>query len=333
MNNDILRHLTQHFYLGIPKLAPERIFGGLLHIMWRLDTDKGSYVIKQLSKNIDLTNECIIKNYELSESIASRFFALGIPAVPAFENNGQYLFMENGTGYLVYPWVDAKALDQHAVSEMHALKIAAILAQMHCLNLDEPRMAQPEFYTHTTEKIIELIDKAENFNCSFVNNLKKHKDNILFAHEAYQNAIPALKTHLVISHGDLDQKNVLWDSSGYPKLIDWEAVCKINSTYDIINTAFYWSGITSHFNNDLFFKMIDMYEAAGGIINKEQVVSACYGVFSWIGWLVYNIERSCVLGNSEEKAMGIEQVNQTLSTILRLQTVMPEIIKIIEGKL
>ena len=333
MNNDLLRHLIQHFNLGPLKQAPVRVYGGLLHIMWRLDTDKGSYAIKQLSKDIDLTNERVIKNYELSECIASRFVSLGIPAVSAIENTGQYLFMGDDTGFLVYPWVDAKALDQHAVSENHALKIAAIIAKMHCLNLDEPRITQPEFYTHTKEKILELIDKAERFHCSFAKNLRKNKNNILVANEAYQNVIPTLKTHIVVSHGDLDQKNVLWDSSNNPILIDWEAACKIDPTYDIIGTAFNWSGITSNFHNDLFFKMIDVYQEAGGIIHKDHVVSACYGAFSWIGWLVYNIERSCVPGNSEHKAMGIEQVNQTLVTILRLQAVMPEVIKIIEGKL
>ena len=102
---------------------------------------------------------------------------------------------------------------------------------------------------------------------------------------------------------------------------------------NIINTAFYWSGITSTFDKDLFFKMIEAYQKAGGIITKEHVVAACYGAFSWIGWLVYNIERSCALGESEHKNVGIEQVSQTLATILQLQAVMPEVIKIIEGKL
>jgi hypothetical protein len=124
--------------------------------MWRLDTDKGSYASKQLSKDIDLKNERVIKNYEFSEKIASRFSALGIPDVPAIENTGQYLFMIEETGFLVYPWVDAKALDQHAVSEHHALKIATILAKMHYLNLDEPEITQPEFYTHTDQNILEL---------------------------------------------------------------------------------------------------------------------------------------------------------------------------------
>lgn len=333
MNQTHLKHVSQHFDLGTPTQAPTRVHGGLLHIMWRLDTDKGSYAIKQLSKDIDLKNERVIKNYELSEKIASRFSALGIPAVPAIENTGQYLFMIEETGFLVYPWIDAKALDQHAVSEHHALKIATILAKMHCLNLDEPEITQPEFYTHTDQKILELIDKAESFNCPFAADLRKNQKNILLANEAYQNAIPTLKTHIIVSHGDLDQKNVLWDSSNNPILIDWEAACKIKPTYDIIGTAFNWSGITSNFDKDLFFKMIEEYQKAGGVINKEHVVAACYGSFSWIGWLVYNIERSCVLGESEHKNVGIEQVNQTLATILRLQTVMPEVIKIIEGKL
>lgn len=333
MNQNHLKHLSQHFNLGQPVNAPERVYGGLLHIMWRLDTDKGSYAVKQLSKDISLKNEQVIKNYELSEKIASRFVAQGIPGICAIAQSGKYLFMIDETGFLVYPWVDAETLDQHTVSEQHAVKMAAILAKMHCLDLDEPEITQPEFYTHTAKNILELFDKAENFGCPFVVDLRKNQKNILAANESYQKAIPILKTQIIVSHGDLDQKNVLWDIDNNPILIDWESACKINPTYDIINTAFYWSGITSYFDKNLFFKIISAYQKAGGIINKDHIVAACYSTFSWIGWLVYNIDRSCVSGNSEHKAMGIEQVNQTLATILSLQTIMPEVIKIIEGKL
>jgi thiamine kinase-like enzyme/RimJ/RimL family protein N-acetyltransferase len=332
-NNNHIEAICHHFNLGTPIQVPTRVYGGLLHIMWRLDTDKGSYAVKQLSKDINLSSVQVIKNYELSERIASRFVAEGIPGVCAIPQSGKYLFMIDGTGFLVYPWVNAQALDQHAVSEHHALKIATILAKMHCLNLEEPEITQPEFYTHTNQKILELCDKAERFNCPFTANLRKNQKNILAANEAYQNAIPTLKTHIIVSHGDLDQKNVLWDGSNNPILIDWESTCKINPTYDIINTAFYWSGITSTFDKKLFFKMIEAYQKAGGLINKDNVFAACYGAFSWIGWLVYNIERSCASGESEHKNVGIEQVNQTLATILQLQSIIPELIKIIEGKL
>lgn len=60
------------------------------------------------------------------------------------------------------------------------------------------------------------------------------------------------------------------------------------------------------------------------------VMAACYGAFSWIGWLVYNIERSCVSGESGSRALGIELVNQILATILRLQVIIPELIKLLQ---
>ncbi|WP_316355147.1 GNAT family N-acetyltransferase [Candidatus Trichorickettsia mobilis] len=331
VNNNHIKAICHHFNLGTPIQVPTRVHGGLLHIMWRLSTDKGSYAIKQLSKDIDLKNDQVIKNYELSERIASRFVVYGISGVCAIAQSGKYLFMIDGAGFLVYPWVNAKALDQHAVSEPHALKIATYLAKMHYLNLDEPEIIQPEFYTYTKEKILELIDKAMRFNCPFTATLRRNQNNILAANESYQKAIPILKTHSIVSHGDLDQKNVLWDSSNNPILIDWESVRKVNPTYDIINTAFYWSGITSNFDKDLFFKMIEAYQKAGGVIHHDHVFAAIYGVFSWIGWLVYNIDRSCVHGDSEHKSMGIEQVNQTLATILRLQTVIPEVVKMMNG--
>ncbi|MBA2654411.1 MAG: aminoglycoside phosphotransferase family protein [Gammaproteobacteria bacterium] len=333
MNHNHLTRLCQYFNLGQSRQAPERIHGGLLHLMWRIDTDKGSYAIKQLSKDIDLTDERIVKNYELSEHIARGFAAKNIPALCAIAQFGNYLFMTEDTGYLVYPWVDAKSLDSQVVSKSHALKIAAILAKMHQLNLDEPDLPPAHFYTYTQEQIVALIDKTKQFDCPFSENLWQNLDNILAANEAYQKAMPILKTHIIVTHGDLDQKNVLWDSDNNPILIDWESACKINPTYDIINTAFYWSGITSDFDKALFFKMIHTYQQAGGVINKEHIVAAIGGVFSWIGWLVYNINRSCVAGDSEQKSMGITQVNETLATILRLQIVMPEVINLIEVEL
>lgn len=83
MSQKHLKHLRQHFNQGLQVQPPEQIQGGLLHIMWRLDTDKGFFAIKQLSEDIDLKNQQIIKNYELSEGIASRFVARGIPSVCA----------------------------------------------------------------------------------------------------------------------------------------------------------------------------------------------------------------------------------------------------------
>ena len=135
MNHNHLIEICANLNLGTPIESPIRVYGGLLHIMWYMRTDKASYAIKQLSTDINLTNESVIKNYELSERIAYRFERLGIPAVSAIDKAGKYLSLIDGNGYLVYSWVEAQALDKDAISKTHALKIADILAKMHLINL------------------------------------------------------------------------------------------------------------------------------------------------------------------------------------------------------
>ncbi len=327
MNPEHLKKLCKLLDLGNPIGTPERVFGGLLHVMWYVKTDKASYAIKQLSKKIDLTNEDIVKNYELTESIAHRFSQQGIPAIAAIKKNGIHLIPIGDTGFLAYPWVDAMAIKEATVSEYHALQIAEVLSKIHLINLKVPEISEVSVYIYAPSKILELIDKAESHGCPFSADLRRHQDLILSVHDDYNNAMSFLNKNTVISHGDLDQKNVLWDKTGKPILIDWESACKLNPTYDIVNTAFYWSGIiTEDFSPDLFIKMIRAYQKSGGIIHKEYLEPALSGTFSWLYWMFYNIERT--YSSTEPpagRALGIEQVNQTLATIIRLKSVIPRL--------
>jgi hypothetical protein len=196
------------FNLGKPIKLPERVYGGLLHIMWCVETVVGSYAVKQLSSDIKLT-EAVMINYELTECIAASFIKLGIPAVSAIEQNGKSLIIIDGHGFLVYPWVHAKALDKDAISEKNAIHIPTILAKMHLMDIDVPEITEPKFVVHGNDKILKLIDKAESSNYNFAKELSKYKDAILAVNDDYQNAILILRRHFVVSHGDLDQKNVL----------------------------------------------------------------------------------------------------------------------------
>lgn len=314
---DPFKTICDIFDLGIPSQEPIAVQGGLLHTMWRLDTSKSSFAVKQLSEKIDLENKAIVKNYNLSEKIASLFIERGIPAVSAIAKEGEYLIVIDSIGYLIYPWVEARALEQHEVSELNALKIAEILAVMHNCHLDIPEIAQPRFDTHSSEVIAEWIDR---FCSLFSSNIKSHQAIILSANKDFQTVIPILESDAVVCHGDLDQKNVLWDKNNSPILIDWESARKLNPTYEIVNASFDWSGISSHFDKDLFIKMIRTYENAGGMIDSLLFQASFYGVQgNWIHWLIYNLERSCCSKDPEQKAMGLDQVEKTVATILRLQ--------------
>ena len=71
-----------------------------------------------------------------------------------------------------------------------------------------------------------------------------------------------------MSHGDLDQKNVLWDANDVPILIDWESARRLNPLCEIVNASLDWSGITtSHFDEALFTQMLKVYQAESGEVS------------------------------------------------------------------
>jgi thiamine kinase-like enzyme len=327
MIKEHLNLLCEQFGLGSLRNSVTRIYGGLLHIMWRLDTDKGSYAIKQLSKDIDLQDDQVIKNYELSERIASSFMAQDIPGVCALSQSDKHLWIIDGCGYLVYPWVNAKALGKDEINEDQALIIARLLAKMHSINLHLEGIGEPEFDIYDSKYIINLIKQSTEMQLPFADILNSNLLILLEINDSYLGSIEILKKYTVIGHGDLDQKNVLWMDKKKPLLIDWESACKLNPTYEIVNAALDWSGVTTDLKINLFHKILKSYSESGGLIEQRTVEAAFYGVMgNWINWMLYNINRAINQANTEQKNIGIEQVMQVLPTILRVKTCMPGLI-------
>ncbi len=319
--------------LGQPLAEPSRVTGGLLHRMWRIETTGGVYAVKQLAAHIDLNDPLIRRNYEWAETVAASFAAQGVPAIAALNRDGQHVFAVEGSYFLVYPWVDAVALSTETISEPHAVKIAGVLAKIHQLKLPLLLPEAPVFVPYSSAYLLELIEKAEDCHCPFAADLRQHQDALLAMNQAYAAAIPALQKVQCIVHGDLDQKNVLWDQQQQPILIDWEAAGLLNPCYDLINTCLYWSGMTTvHFDQAVFLKMIQAYQEAGGVIDLNVLQPAFAGVYSWINWMVYCIECACAPLASESKTQGMQQVPQTLHALLRLRDAMPGLIAEIKSQ-
>lgn len=315
--------------LGTMTKPPERIYGGFLHSMWRIDTNKSSFAIKQLARDVDLAREENIKSFNLAEKVASQFHLEGIPAVAAIkQNENEYVTVINGRGFLVYPWLDAKPISANMISEKHSLQIASILAKMHTINLHVPEILAPEFDIHTHEAILECINQACFFGCGFASQLKQSTQDLLEANRAFHNSIATLEKNVVVSHADLDPKNVLWNTHGAPFIIDWESIRKLNPTYEIVNASLDWSGITTSFNKRLFTRMLLAYQQAGGILDKAEFEASFYGVLgNWLNWMIYNIKRSCQSDDTEQKKMGTEQAQKTLQSILHLQSIISDLLK------
>lgn len=323
MEQKALAKICQAFNLGAPMAEPSRVHGGLLHRMWKIKASAGLFAVKQLSSDTNLQDEAIRNNYELSEDIAARFVEKGISAVTALTSQGKHVFEVEGQYFLVYPWVNGGSIDAKIISEPHALKVAAMLAKIHQINLAVSKPKEPPT-TYTIAYVLEILKKAEAHDCPFAADLRQHEQALIAINEAYNHAVMPLTQHQVMTHGDLDQKNVLWDEQQAPIVIDWEAATFVNPSYDLINVAFNWSGIiTEKFDQELFLKMIDAYQKAGGVIDQQILPAAFDGACSWLHWLIYNVERACATEASEQKTIGIAQVIQTLDALLHMRQVTP----------
>lgn len=309
--------------LGSPLSVPSKVLGGLIHHMWRIDTDKGVYAIKQLSKHILLTPQ-VREQYEITEKIAKEFKRQGMPAITSIEQkNGKSLIdVENDT-FIAYPWVEAHALCPSKITRDQANIIAGLLARMHQMHLDVPEILMPVYTIESNDRIQRLNEKSRELNLPFSHALAESLDMLVRINTQYETIIPLLQKNEVMSHGDLDPKNVLWNADHQPFLVDWESARLLNPTQEILNAALDWGGIaTGALSWEIFRSMLEAYQKAGGVLRMDELEAALIAISgNWINWLLFNIERSISLAgsSSSEYQERIEQVNQTVRTILLLE--------------
>jgi Ser/Thr protein kinase RdoA (MazF antagonist) len=318
--------------IGSPAGDLARVYGGLHHKVWRLDTDRGSYAVKQLAADTDFGDADMVNHYNVTEAIAEAFAGRGIAAVFALRSKAGYLQLIENAGYLVYPWTNAVGLQLDQTSEEHALQVARVLARMHGADIVVPGLKEPAFDVHPEDRILELVHIASEFGVRIAEPLKRHTPLFLDIAAAQVSAVRVLEKHVVISHGDMDQKNVLWDAAGQPVIIDWESARKLNPTFECVLEALDWSGITSRFDSSLFRKFISAYRKEGGMIEGEAIHESFDCILGdWLNWLMYNVGRACDLEDVEQRLLGAEQVDFALSTILHLQQEIPGLLSLASG--
>jgi Ser/Thr protein kinase RdoA (MazF antagonist) len=302
--------------------------------MWRLQTERGRYAVKQLSPSIRLADPGAAHRFNASEAVAEAFASRGVPAVFALRGNGDYLQLIDGAGYLVYPWRDAEALAADRVSRRHALVIARILGKMHNADLSFPDLGRHEYDVDSGDNIAMLVQLAQAFRPELAGRLQRGLPAFLDIVDAQAAAIRLLEGSLVVCHGDLDPKNVLWDAGSNPEIIDWESARLLNPTYEVLLEALNWSGIWTRLDRDLFGQFFDAYRAAGGTI-EEEALSAAYRCVlgDWVYWLMYNVGRCLDMNDPRRRRLGEKQIALALAVLQRLMDHVPDLLCIPGGRL
>ena len=138
-------------------LAP--VSGGLHHRMWRLDTSKGSFAVKQLGLERELAHLDVAGHYNATEAAAAAFAAAGIPALHALSSS-DYLQQIDDEAYLVYPWTEARAVGRNRIPPEQAAQVAVLMAKMHRAGVDVPGLEQSRPNWLSSERLAALLQGA-----------------------------------------------------------------------------------------------------------------------------------------------------------------------------
>lgn len=312
------------FELGEPISEVQAVQGGMLHRVWRLSTIRGIFAVKQLNSAI-MRKVGIRDVYRLTERIAEAMARSGVAAAVALKGEGKGgTVQEIGAAtFMVYDWIEGVPLSTQGVEPERTRLIGAILARMHGLQQPFPELEPPEWEPFSEDEWDMLTFQASDRDIPWAQQVRTALPLLLKWSKLAAEANKILRRTLVVSHRDLDQKNVIWLNATSPVVIDWEAAGLVNPTMDVVGAALSWSGQNVQPpREESFHALLAGYVEAGGVIRDPGIV-ALHGVIgNWLGWLLFNMHRS--LGESvsseEERLLGVRETTSTLSTLRALAT-------------
>lgn len=310
---------------------PKSITGGLMHRMYRVETETGTYAVKVLNEEV-MSRPVAYRNMMNSEKIAAGFSKI-LPVVAAMEFEGTQIQEVEGCYYMLFPWVEGTSVFPPDISEKHCEIIGEILGKMHAAELSvegiNPEQEKAEMYAwdsfakEAEEKRISMLScrKEQTENLCWMTEFDQALTDIKKWNQAVFDATDILNQYRVLSHRDLDPKNVLWNK-GKPLLIDWEAAGFVNPYQELLEIINYWADdgagglYKSHF--DALINAYQKHMQLAGV-NWDAVFDGSYA--GMLGWLEYNVKRALGLLSEDEKDQedGARQVTSTVQALYDYQ--------------
>ncbi len=316
----VARALCTRYNLGALTALPVSVTGGLIHRLYRLDATTGIFAVKALNPEI-MRYENIYDNLRRSEAVAAEFAAAGIPAVLALDTPGGVVQDFDAVTVIVYPWCDGTVLPKSAASPEEAYQIGAILGRMHALNLPGKAPPEPQSVRKPMAKDpwMSLVRRGQEQQIEWASVVEAALPNLFSWDKDRIAADSTLPQALVLSHCDLDQKNVIWQNNT-PFLIDWESAGLTYPCGEILGAALDWSGQNAGLpSRAAFAAVLAGYRQHGKLDPDLALPLVRSRLGGWIEWLGASMNRSLdSKATSSERAVGVREALDTLATMYAL---------------
>ncbi|MBH1940011.1 phosphotransferase [Mobilitalea sibirica] len=319
MNHKLHLHEIEELFhtFGIGQVidTPISITGGLMHKIYRVSTDKNIYAVKWLNPSI-MQRDGVIENMLNSERIAATF-SNHFPVVAALTFNGQNLLQFGDKYFMVYEWIEGTSIFPPSITKENCYKVGDVLGKMHQLDIAVPgvRKENSEAVTYNWQF---YYDKGVQQNASWIDVYTGIIDKLNIWNKSVNDANRQLSEYTVISHRDLDPKNVMWHQ-GKLYLIDWEAAGYVNPYKELLEVLNYWADRgNGNLDKEKFLALFNAYRIN---MNTNTVDWDCIldsGYDGMLGWLEYSLKRALGIESTDEKEikLGMEQITATIEALI-----------------
>ncbi|HEX6682867.1 MAG TPA: phosphotransferase [Candidatus Limnocylindrales bacterium] len=265
-------------HLGAPIGPMIRVHGGFGNRMYRLDTDQGSFAVKELNL-VDRRWNYHVEDVFRFERAA---FAAGIP-MPEPILAGHHM--------LVHRWVEGQKVPEAPVPAAYAFEIGQILARIHALDVEWTHVSIEE---PASRDWPELAERAAATGQPWAGELASHVETFLaIAHfvDACERPGP-----VVLTHRDIQPWNLL-ARDGRPVVLDWELSGMLDLAGELGSTALSLAKGPGfdHIEPTILRSVLDGYVAQGGALPPPGPSWFAYMIGSWLGFTRWNILR-CLTG-------------------------------------
>ena len=265
-------------HLGVPVGPMTRVHGGFANRMYRLDTDQGSFAVKELNL-LDRRSAYHAEDVFRFERAA---FAAGIPMPEP---------ISAGPGTLVHRWVEGEKMPEAPVSPAYAFEVGEILARIHALDVAWAGVSSEE---PTARDWPELAERATATGQPWAGELASRVETFL-AIACFVDACER-PGPVVLTHRDIQPWNLL-AREGRPVVLDWELSGMLDLSGELGSTALSLAkgpGFDD-IRPAVFRSVLDGYVAGGGALPPPGPSWFVFMISGWLGHTRWNILR-CLAG-------------------------------------
>lgn len=325
MDDFTVREICDAFDLGVSVGPLTPVTGGLTNRLWRLETARGLFAVKEMNRNPDRAD--YIAWFERAFTLERAAFRASIPmprpipvaasghclAEPADANGGR-------TTVRVHEWVEGDKLDNsYAYPADVAERVAVILASIHGLRITTDAVVTEALRISGEDHWRSVAGRASSAGADWAREFRLVLPAITEL-ETYIAAAHNDPTPLLLSHRDSDKKNFLRASSGALILVDWDAAGPVNPRHDVANEALVWAGV--HLGDpdpDLARAFVDSYRRTAGMDERFQPTDLAELVSVRLGWLDFNLRRALGehIRDDADREAGVNVVRRNVEQIPR----------------